>query len=131
MIICAVLTALASASTPLSLRYAPAAALLRVRRSSRLNLIGWCGETPRVNRSSIISLAARRKGIARYAALHLDCARSPKRGRYRFTREAFGELQSVDLRLIESGKVAAINQFSVAGSIRPRKTTVQQNFGVY
>src|SRR6266542_63789 len=28
------------------------------------------------NRISILSLAARRKGIARYAALHLDCARS-------------------------------------------------------
>jgi hypothetical protein len=26
----------------------------------------------------------RRKGIARFAVLHLDCARSPKRGRYRF-----------------------------------------------
>ena len=34
-----------------------------------------------VNRSSILWFAARRKGIARSAALHLDCARSPQRGR--------------------------------------------------
>jgi len=33
----------------------------------------------------ILSLAARRKGIARCAALHLDCARSAWGGRYRFT----------------------------------------------
>jgi len=34
-----------------------------------------------VNRSSILWFAARRKGIARSAALHLDCACSPQRGR--------------------------------------------------
>lgn len=34
-----------------------------------------------VNRSSIVWLAVRRQGIARSAALHLDCARSPGRGR--------------------------------------------------
>jgi hypothetical protein len=39
-----------------------------------------------LNRRSILSLAARRKGIARYAALHLDYARSASpAGRYRFT----------------------------------------------
>ena len=43
----------------------------------------------RVNRSSIVWLAARRQGIARFAALHLDCARSPGRGRYGFTQESF------------------------------------------
>ena len=37
--------------------------------------------TFRVNRSSILWLAARRKATARSAALHLDCARLPQRGR--------------------------------------------------
>jgi hypothetical protein len=36
---------------------------------------------------SSLSLAARRKGIARFAALHLDCARSAERGAYRFALE--------------------------------------------
>ena len=36
---------------------------------------------------SILSLAARRQGIARYAALHLDCARSAEGGAYRFALE--------------------------------------------
>jgi hypothetical protein len=35
----------------------------------------------------ILSLAARRKGIARFAALHLDCARSAEGGAYRFALE--------------------------------------------
>src|SRR6266513_1882053 len=35
-------------------------------------------------RGFILALAARRKGIARCAALHLDCARSVRRGAYRF-----------------------------------------------
>ena len=46
--------------------------------------------TARVNRVSIVWLAVCRKGIARSAALHLDCARSArKRGTYRFTRSIF------------------------------------------
>jgi hypothetical protein len=36
------------------------------------------------NRATILPLTARRKGIARCAALHLDCARSAERGAYRF-----------------------------------------------
>jgi hypothetical protein len=36
---------------------------------------------------SILSLAVRRKGIARSAVLHLDRACSAGRGRYRFTLE--------------------------------------------
>jgi hypothetical protein len=40
-----------------------------------------------VNLISIVWRAVRRKGIARYAALHLDCARSAKKtGTYRFTQ---------------------------------------------
>jgi hypothetical protein len=39
---------------------------------------------------SIVQLAARRKGIARSAALHLDCAPSAgKTGTYRFTLSIF------------------------------------------
>ena len=38
---------------------------------------------------SILSLAARRKGIARYAALHLDCARSAWGGRYRLRSRSY------------------------------------------
>ena len=33
---------------------------------------------------AILSLAARRKGTARFAALHLDCARSARKVAYRF-----------------------------------------------
>ena len=39
------------------------------------------------NDLSILSLAARRKGIARFAALHLDCARFAEAGAYRFALE--------------------------------------------
>jgi len=35
----------------------------------------------------ILPLAARRQGIARYTALHLDCARSARGGAYRFALE--------------------------------------------
>jgi hypothetical protein len=35
----------------------------------------------------ILPLAARRKGIARFVALHLDCARSAEGGAYRFALE--------------------------------------------
>jgi hypothetical protein len=38
-------------------------------------------------RELILSLAARRKGIARSAVLHLDCARSAEGGHYRFALE--------------------------------------------
>ena len=52
---------------------------------SRLIVGSGCNLT-NSNRLSIPSLAARRKGIARYAALHLDYARSAwPAGRYRFT----------------------------------------------
>jgi hypothetical protein len=65
-------------------------AALRVRRSSldsahRKSIYGT-----RVNLISIVQLAARRKGIARSAALHLDCAPSVgKTGTYRFTLSIF------------------------------------------
>jgi hypothetical protein len=53
----------------------------------------WLNANPilaRVNRFSIVWLAVRRKGVARSAALHLDCARSAKqRGTYRFTWSIF------------------------------------------
>jgi hypothetical protein len=39
------------------------------------------------NGTLILSLAARRKGIARFAVLHLDCARSAEGGPYRFALE--------------------------------------------
>jgi len=48
---------------------------LRVRRSSR-NGSTQTQSTARVNRFSIVWLAVCRKGIARSAALHLDCAPS-------------------------------------------------------
>jgi hypothetical protein len=44
----------------------------------------------RVNRASIVWLAVRRQGSIvppSPADLHLDCARSPGRGRYGFTRK--------------------------------------------
>ena len=84
VIICAVLAAL-SAVPPL-LPYGMPDVSLRVRRSSG-DADRDVAATRRMNRSSIVWLAARRQGIARCTALHLDCARSPKRGRYRFTRE--------------------------------------------
>jgi len=53
---------------------------LRKPRSSIFLLVN-------LNRLPIVPLAARRKGIARFAVLHLDCARSAWGGAYRFTLE--------------------------------------------
>ena len=49
---------------------------LRVRRSSLDSNAKFIYTGARVNLISIVRLAVRRKGIARFAALHLDCARS-------------------------------------------------------
>ena len=63
---------------------------LRVRRSSLIKAHRKSIYGTRVNLISIVRLAARRKGIARSAALHLDCARfARKTGTYRFTPSIF------------------------------------------
>jgi hypothetical protein len=60
---------------------------LRVRRSSLDSAMQVYPTGTRVNLISIVRLAVRRKGIARSAALHLDCARfARKTGTYRSTR---------------------------------------------
>jgi hypothetical protein len=47
----------------------------------------------RVNPPSILSLATRRQRIARFPALHVDCARSAQKpGRYRFHAEKLSHL---------------------------------------
>jgi hypothetical protein len=66
-----------------------------------------------MNRPAIVSLAARRKGIARSAVLHFDDARSAwGRGRYRFhVGEQFSFVPIAAVVLPSGGVSIWINKF--------------------
>jgi hypothetical protein len=60
-----------------------------------------------MNLISIVRLAARRKGIARSAALHLDCARSARKtDTYRFTLITSFDIDQSTLSFAMTGRIA-------------------------
>lgn len=73
---------------------------LRVRRSSPHSAHRKSIYRTRVNLITIVRLAARRKGITRSAAVHLDCVRFARgEGRYRFTPRGRSYLRDGQKRL--------------------------------